>query len=202
MWKTLCVATAALLLSGCAAMNRLSSDVSSFGSWPAGRAASSYSFERLPSQQQQPEQQQLLEEAARPALQAAGFREAADAASAEFSVQLGARVTGDERWWHEDRFGGPLGWWGRYPYPRFGVGLGLWPGRFAYGGPVSTVYEREVLLLIRDRRSGQTVYETRASNQGPSSVINSLLPAMFAAAMKDFPAVAPQPRRVVTDIRP
>lgn len=200
MWKTLCVATAALLLSGCAAMNRLSSDVSSFGSWPAGRAAASYSFERLPSQQQQPEQQQRLEDAARPALQAAGFREAADPASAEFVVQLGARVTGDERWWYEDRFGGPLGWWGRYPYPRFGIGL--WHSRFAFGGPVSTVYEREVQLLIRDRRSGQTVYETRASNQGASSAIDSLLPAMFAAAMKDFPAVAPQPRRVVTEVRP
>lgn len=199
MWKTLCVAAAALLLSGCAAMNRLSSDVSSFGSWPAERRPAAYVFERLPSQQQQPEQQQLLEAAARPALQAAGFSEAAEPAQAEFSVQVGARVTGDERWLHEDRFLGPLGWHGLYRYPRFGVGLGY--GRYTYGGLVNTVYEREVVLLIRDRRSGQLVYETRASNQGQSPVINSLLPTMFAAAMQDFPAVAAEPRRVVTEIR-
>jgi predicted small secreted protein len=199
MWKTFAVLATSLLLGGCAAMNQLGSDVSSFGSWPAERRPAGYTFERLPSQQQQPERQLLLEEAARPALQAAGFREAADPASAEFSVQLGARVTSDERWLHDDGFGGPLSWRGPYRYPRFGFGLGY--GRFAYAGPISTVYEREVVLLIRDRRSGQTVYETRAVNQGQSSVINSLLPAMFAAAMKDFPAAGVNPRRVVTDIQ-
>ena len=58
-----------------------------------------------------------------------------------------------------------------------------------------------MILLIRDRRSGQPVYETRASNQGSSSAINSLLPAMFEAAMKDFPQGGINPRRVVTEIQ-
>ena len=45
-------AAAPLGLVGCAALNSLHGEVSSFGSWPQGRAAGSYRFERLPSQQQ------------------------------------------------------------------------------------------------------------------------------------------------------
>ena len=37
-------------LAGCAGLNTVSGEVSSFGGWPAGRAPGSYSFERLPSQ--------------------------------------------------------------------------------------------------------------------------------------------------------
>jgi hypothetical protein len=64
----------------------------------------------------------------------------------------------------------------------------------------STTYLREVVVLIRDRRSGQTVYETRASNSGYSPSINSLLPAMFGAALADFPHRGPNPRHVVMPI--
>ena len=197
MSRSLSVLFAALALSGCAAVNQLSSEVSSFGSWPAQRQASSYVFERLPSQQQQPEQQGLLEEAARPALAAAGFRPASDAAAADYLVQLGARISTDERHVYGDPFG-PWGLHGFYRRSRFGYGLGYgpyWPGAFT-----SPQFDREVILLIRDRRSGLTVYETRASNHGNSSAINGLLPAMFAAAMKDFPSAGVNPRRVVTPI--
>ena len=200
MLKILGVVLTTALLGGCAAMNRLGSDVSSFGPWPADRRPAAFVFERLPSQQQQPEQQQMLEDAARPALEAAGFRQVADLAAADYSVQLGARVSADERWLHDDGFGGLLGARSLHRYPRFGLGMGLGYGRLAYG-PIGPAYEREVILLIRDRRSGQPVYETRASNQGSSSAINSLLPAMFEAAMKDFPQGGINPRRVVTEIQ-
>lgn len=199
MTKTLCVLAAAAALSGCAAMNRLSSEVSSYGQWPAERRTPSYVFERLPSQQAQAEQQTLLEDAARPALEAAGFRPAAEGSAADVTVQVGARVSGDERAYLYDGFG-PFGWPGYHRRPRFGLGVGwgpYWSGSFP-----TPQYEREVMVLVRDRRSGQTVYETRATNSGNSSAIQSLLPAMFAAAMKDFPAAGINPRRVVTDIAP
>jgi hypothetical protein len=57
-----------------------------------------------------------------------------------------------------------------------------------------------VALLIRDRRTGQLLYEARASNTGPSASIDRLLPAMFAAAMQDFPSAGPNPRTVTTKI--
>jgi hypothetical protein len=41
----------AAALTGCAGLNTISGEVSSFGGWPAGRALGSYGFERLPSQQ-------------------------------------------------------------------------------------------------------------------------------------------------------
>ena len=59
--------------SGCASLNALDSDVSSFSRWPAGRAPATYAFERLPSQQARPQQAQMLEDAARRAVEAAGF---------------------------------------------------------------------------------------------------------------------------------
>ncbi|QTN22291.1 DUF4136 domain-containing protein [Rhizobacter sp. AJA081-3] len=192
MTKILSLLIAAVSLAGCASMNSLTSEVSSFSQWPADRKPGSYAFERLPSQQTRPQQQQTLEDSARPALEAAGFTPAADAASSEYIVALGARVNATEQY-YDDPF-----WWrgGLYshrfsrPWPYYGIGFGI----------PSTTYEREVALLIRERKSGQPLYETRATNDGGSPSIQSLLPAMFEAAMKDFPAGSVTPRQVTTEI--
>ena len=48
---------------------------------PAERKPATYAFDRLPSQQAQPQREQMLEDAARGAIEAAGFTPAADAAS-------------------------------------------------------------------------------------------------------------------------
>jgi hypothetical protein len=196
---SLLVATAAL--TGCAALRNLDSEVSSYGQWPADRKPGSYVFERLPSQQARPEQQQQLEDAARRAVEAAGFTPAADEKSADVSIQLGARVSANERSPYDDPF-----WWrGGFfyaPYPYYSrFGRGIWGPSFGlhYGSPS---YEREVALLIRDRKSGQPLYEARASNDGMSSAIASLLPAMFEAALKDFPTGGINPRRVSVQITP
>lgn len=194
MIRTLTLLGAAALLSGCAALNTVTSEVSSFSAWPAERKPGSYAFERLPSQQARAGQQQLLEDSARRALEGAGFTPAAEGQTSEYVVQLGARVSATEAY-YDDPF-----WWrgGLYyhrfarPWPYYGVGMGL---------PTVT-YEREVALLIRDRKSGQPLYETRASNDGGSPSMKSLLPAMFEAAMKDFPAGGVTPRRVTTEISP
>jgi hypothetical protein len=198
--KTVILLAAAFALTGCAALNNLTSDVSSFSQWPADRKPGSYAFERLPSQQARPEQQQMLEDSARRALELAGFTQAGDEKSSEYVVQLGARVDANERYYYYDD---PLWWRGSLFYSRLGrpywrPGFG---GAFMFGPP-SPYYEREVAVLIRDRKSAQPLFEARASNDGSSPSIQSLLPAMFEAALKDFPTGGVNPRRVTTEITP
>lgn len=201
MLRFLSALAVALALGGCAAFNNLSNEVSTYGPWPAERKPASFAFERLPSQQAEPERQALLESAARGALEAAGFRAAADANSAEYLMQIGARVTSSDPWIYND----PLFWRGGFRRGYYGHGYGRWsrgwgPG-WGYGGFYeSQRFEREVALVIRDRKTGQLLYEARASNDGPSSAIDSLMPAMFEAALKDFPAAGPNPRNVTTQI--
>jgi hypothetical protein len=193
--RTALTLLAAGLLAGCAAMNNLDADVSSYGTWPAGRAPGSFAFERLPSQQAQGERQGQLETAARGALERAGFTQAADPTAADVTVQLGARVTrydtspwDDPFWW---RWSG-LHW--RHH--------GWYPGPYAFGGPygASPRYDREVAVLIRDRRSGAPLYEARAVSDGYSAGDTSVLGAMFEAALKDFPTPAVSPRKVVVPL--
>lgn len=199
--RFLAVLIAAAALAGCASMNELASDVSSYSTWPADRKPTTYTFERLPSQQANPQQQQVLEEAAHRALEQAGFTLATEPAQADVTVTLGARVSAqqpspfdDPFWWH----GGLWGYrhWG-YPYYRYGP-------RWGWGPPFydSPVYEREVAMLIRDRKTGQPLYEVRVTNDSYSAGIASVLGAMFEAGMKDFPRAMAAPHRVVTQIAP
>ena len=205
MYKLLCVAVvsvASFAMSGCASFNNLHNEVSTFGPWPAERKPATFAFERLPSQQAHPEHEQQLENAARGALEAAGFQAAADLNSAEYLMQVGARVTTNDPWIYNDalfwrgsfRYGyyGRYGRWGRGPFGGFNGGFGYYDGY--------ATFDREVALIIRDRKTGQLLYEARASNTGPSASIDYLLPAMFEAAMKDFPGVGPNPRSVTTQI--
>src|SRR5512144_2923274 len=97
MWKAWVTLLTAVTLAGCAGPRDLTSDVSTYSQWPAERKPTSYAFERLPSQQTYPEQQQRLEDAARPAIEAAGFAPAADPNTADFTIQIGARVSANER---------------------------------------------------------------------------------------------------------
>ena len=194
----------ALSLVGCAAMNNLNNEVSTYGAWPGERKPASYVFERLPSQQAHPEQQQRLEDAARGAVESAGFVAAADPKNAEYMMQLGARVTNDVPWYDNDPIfwhGGTLYGHGRYGYGRYGYGRwGRGPWGFGSGFDNSTSFDREVALLIRDRKTGQLLYEARASNSGPSSSIDRLLPPMFRAAMINFPGAGPNPRTVTVPL--
>ncbi len=201
MLKLLCVAGAMVVLNGCAAFNTLNNDVSTYGPWPAERRPGSYAFERLPSQQAEPGHQQLLENSARGAIETAGFGAAVDPGSAEYLMQLGARVASTTPWMYNDplfwrgdlRFGHGHGRWGRGWGTGFGFGYG-----YGYGGSMN--FEREVALLIRDNKTGQLLYEARASNNGNSASIDYLLPAMFEAAMNGFPGAGPNPRHVAVPI--
>ena len=201
MLKHLALAAAALVLSGCAGVGALNSEVSTYGSWPAERKPASFAFERLPSQQARAEAQKVIEDAARAALEAAGFTLAATPGEAQVTVQVGARVGSSDRWPYADPFWNNVSVGYSFGYRRgygrgrwglgFGTGFGGWSG---YGGWPG--YDREVAVLIRDQKTGQLLYEARASNNGASSAINPLLPAMFSAALKDFPVGGPNPRSV------
>ena len=199
MLKSFALAATALALSGCAGIGAVNSEVSTYGSWPAQRKPATYAFERLPSQQVHAEQQKLIEDAARGALATAGFTPAATPAEAQVTVQVGARVGTYDRWPYADPFwrnvsvGYSYGLYRGFGRSRWGVGLGA-----GYGGWVG--YEREVALLLRDQKTGQLLYEARASNNGASSAINPLMPAMFSAALKDFPASGPNPRSVNVEL--
>jgi len=184
----------ALALGGCASVHQLDSDVSTYSQWPADRRPASYAFERLPSQQARAQQQQKLEDAARRAVESAGFTPAADDKDAEFSVQVGARVSVYERPLYDDPF-----WWrgGLYTHWRRGFYSPYWGVQFAPPG-----YEREVAVLIRDRKSGLPLYEARATNGWSSSSLTALLPALYEAAMKDFPHTGVNPRRVSVELNP
>lgn len=196
MQRALGILITTVALTACSGLHQLTSDVSTFSQWPADRKPGTYAFERLPSQQQNPQQMQLLEDAAHRAMESAGFQLAADPKTADVSVNLGARVSPNE----PSPFDNPFWWRGGLYSHRFYGRPHLGPrfyGGFAWDTPS---YEREVAMLIRDRKTGQALYEVRVTNDGYSSSIDSLLGAMFEAGLKDFPAAGPNPRRVVTQI--
>jgi uracil phosphoribosyltransferase len=61
---------------------------------------------------------------------------------------------------------------------------------------------RHKITLLRDRATGRPLYEARASNDGYSMGNAQLLAALFAAALKDFPATGLNPRTVVVPLAP
>ncbi|MBE0547739.1 MAG: DUF4136 domain-containing protein [Rubrivivax sp.] len=186
--------TGAVLLAGCAAMNSLSTDVSSFGEWPADRKPGSYAFERLPSQQARAAEADALEAAAQGALLKAGFTAAAPGAEPDVLVQVGARSSlADYQAWDD-----PLWWRGGFGYWRYGPWVSpRWAMSARYDFPR---YEREVAVLIRDRASGKPLFEARASSEGNARAGAATLAAMFEAALMDFPRLGMNPRRVVVPL--
>lgn len=193
LFLVLGLAAPLLMLSGCATVHSVSSDVSTYGEWPADRAAGRYAFERLPSQAAQPDWVEALEAAARPALLKAGFQPVNPGQEPDVLVQVGARSSRSEAhpwadpiWWR--------GGYGSYRYgpwsgPRWGLTLHL---------DASQRYEREVAVLIRDRATGKPLFEARASNEGHSALASTTtLGALFQAALMDFPRTGVNPRRVV-----
>jgi hypothetical protein len=178
------------LLSACAALNTVTSDVTTFSEWPAARKPGRYAFERLPSQKANAPRMAELEAGAAKALEQAGFTPA----------QIGARVSrtevspwDDPLWW---RWG--AGYW-RAPY---------WRGSRSafYGGFHSdwySRYERNVAVLLRDRVSGTPLFEAHAQTEGSTYGGSALIGAMFEAALQGFPAKEAQnPRRVSVSLAP
>ena len=189
------------LLTGCASMRIVDSDVVSVAAIPAGMnlQGATYRFERLPSQVNNPEAG-LAEQQAQAAMATVGL--VRNDAAAQLSVLVGFAGTQ----YLADAWGRPMapgfypGWmpyggisWGRGMGPHFGLGMGMrWPP--------PTQYRREVSLIMRDLKSGQVVYETRASHDGPWSDSALIFNTLFQAALANFPNPPAGLRRVNIEI--
>jgi hypothetical protein len=196
---TLAACTASLLgLTGCAGLQQLTADVNTHGQWPASLQAPRYVFERLPSQQMQPDQQAGIEAAAEPALRARGFVAAARPEEAQVLVQVSAqRQTGYS--WRDDPFYRP---YDGHLFGNIGFG-GLWGGRGGVGIGLNFDTPRttmQVGLLVRDKASSTVLYEASASTLRLGGAPDSLMAPLFQAALLDFPAVAISPRRVTVPL--
>jgi Domain of unknown function (DUF4136) len=181
----------AFLLTGCAGVRLVDSQVSSFATINVA-AGSRYRFERLPSQQTNPEAQAQLETMAEQALTKVGLTR--DDATARYSVQVSAtqlarQVVLEHR---------PLGWYSGWRMGHGGLIMGsggLFPWMEA-----RTDYWREVGLAMRDRSTEAVVFESHAVHEGPWSDSAAVLPAMLDAALQGFPNPPSSVRRVNIDI--
>ncbi|MES2948014.1 MAG: DUF4136 domain-containing protein [Pseudomonadota bacterium] len=188
-------ATAALLLTGCATVTSVQSDVQSFSAAPAPVQAGTFTFERLPSQEQDAGQAVLLEGMAQAALQKVGFTR--NDTNARYSVQVGAWTTDAVVTYPDPFFGRPL--WSPFGRPR------LWHGRLMYYSspwPDREIYVTRVRLEIRDRSSGKIVYESTATNEQTWFTAERVLPAMFEAVLADFPSPPKGARKVTIKLPP
>ncbi len=186
-------------LGGCASINQVSADVSSYGQWPQDRAQPRYAFERLPSQQANADQQTRIEQAAAPELARKGFVRVDQAEQAEVLVQVAMQMRVMPAI-YDDPYYRPMD--GRFFGGVFSVG-GIWGNRGGFGVGVMMEPPRaqmQVDVLVRDRRTGQTVYETHANHQRVGAAYEGLMPALFRAALFDFPAPGISPRRVTVDV--
>jgi len=177
------------LLTGCASMRVIDSDVVSQAAAPAATLQSAkYRFERLPSQVNNPEAG-LAEQQAQAALTAVGLER--DDAQAQISVLVSFAGTQylNDPWGRSG--GSPFGnvFIGQGHRPQVGLGLGM---RF----PPTTQYRREVSLLMRDLKTGLVVYETRASHDGPWRDSGPVFATLFQAALAQFPNPPAGLRRV------
>ncbi|WP_233252736.1 DUF4136 domain-containing protein [Limnohabitans sp. T6-20] len=192
-WACLLGALALSGLTGCASMRIIDSDVVSVAAVPPGMSlqGAKYRFERLPSQVNNPEAG-LAKQQAQAAMSAVGL--VRDDAGAQLSVLVGFAGTQ----YLADPWGRPLppGW---TPYgnvymgnglgPHIGLGMGM---RF----PPPTHYHREVSLIMRDLKTGQVVYETRAVHDGPWRDNTTIFATLFQAALANFPNPPTGLRRV------
>ncbi len=191
---------AALLLAGCGGMRIVDSDVSSFtaaiGPTPAITLPAPYRFERLPSQQSVPAQQDALEHLLEPVLAQAGLQR--NDAAAQYSVQVTVRTFRDPQApWDDPRY--VQGYVRAYP---FMTPYGVW-----MRNPSMNVmqfdmpyYRRELHLVLRRLSDAQVVYETRAQHDGRWPDDQAVLPAMVQAALQGFPTPVSGPRRIAIEI--
>ncbi|MEY4974977.1 MAG: hypothetical protein RIQ97_172 [Pseudomonadota bacterium] len=179
-------------LSGCGGMRLIGSQVESISALPAGSVLQGqrYRFDWLPSQQGQP-LTPALAQWTQDALAGVGL--VRDDAGAMLSVQVQVKRLS----YPVDDFGRPVspGSWGSVMLGNGGMGLGMGI-RF----PPTNHYQHEVSLILRDLRTQQVVYETRARHQGPWSDDERLVPTLLRAALDGFPNPPRLPRQVNLEI--
>ncbi|WP_394791335.1 DUF4136 domain-containing protein [Rhodoferax sp.] len=186
LWRTLVLA-AVVLLSGCANLWRVQSEVHSFTSGATVVTPATFRFERLPSQQADAANQAQLEAIALPALARAGL--VLDANSTRYSLQITAQALEAVLWDELYGYNGP--WIGGGPFgPR-------WPYQPRLMREPPRLYQRQIGLALRELATGQVVYESHASYDSRWPIDNKFMPILFDAALQGFPN-PPQGGRTVT----
>ncbi len=184
---------AAAALTGCATVSTVESEVQSFATTPTPVQAGTFRFERLPSQEQDAAQAASLESMAQAALVKAGFSRVDS--GARYSVQIGAGTAETVSAFPEPFFGRSA--WAPFGRPR------MWHGRHFYGSPWlldRETYVTRVRVEIRELSSGKVVYESTATNEENWFNPARVLPALFEAALADFPTPAQGVRKVVVKL--
>lgn len=190
---------AGIALVGCSGMRIVDSQVAAFSKLEALPAASTWRFERLPSQQNLEgasfARHSKLESMAAQELAKHGFKPQPESqtAPARYSVHISARIQRLERGPFDDPWSPGYGLLGR-EHVVTSTGRVIHVPVFPHFPPPWFV--REVGLILRDAADGRVVYETKAQHEGRWSDDEAVLPAMFAAAMQGFPK-PPEGRRLV-----
>lgn len=196
MKRLLALLALTLLLTGCSSVRLVDAQVQAIATSTAIDKGARYRFERLPSQADQPRSAQV-EAIAQVALAQVGL--VRNDSAARYSVLLGSRVQS----YMADNWGNPLGTPGG-SYGQIIIGTGNTGSMVGFGlgmgFPSPTWYRYEVSLLLRDLGSNQVVYETRAFHDGTWSDSDRILPALFEAALKDFPTPPAGVRRINIEI--
>lgn len=184
-----------LALTGCSGMRIVDSDVRAYTTAQAVSVPATYRFELLPSQQAQPVRRFALQDMVQAELDKVGMRR--DEVAPQYSVRFDLRVQQDARSPWSDPFHA-AGFFPAYPVvtPHGVV--------YHYRMPLFVMempwYRREVSLLIRRLSDGELVFESNARNDGNWSDDAAVLPAMFEAALRDFPNPPQGLRRVNIEI--
>jgi predicted small secreted protein len=196
------MAAMAFVMAGCSTVRLVDSDVTAFYNWngPPPAPGTPYRFERLPSQQAPGSPQDAIEGQARAALSKVGME--LNPSAARYSVQVVATTQIIDR--------GPYGY---SPYGGFGFGSGVFVGGGSRGAGVglsfplggggiseSTYFKRELSIVMRDLRTNQVAFETRALHDGVWSDTPAVLPAMLDSALRGFPQPPPGTRRINVEI--
>lgn len=187
---------ATALLSGCAGVRLVDTEVRSFATPPLIPTGAHYRFERLLSQQADTALQSRLEALAEPALKKVGLQRRDATANYSVQVTYGMKVDAQAPW-EQPSIGWSLGWGTRGGSVAVGSQFPMW-GR--PGLDNQPYYWRQVSLIIRHLGTQHVVYETHASHDGRWSDSEAVLPALFEAALTGFPNPPTGVRRINIDI--
>jgi hypothetical protein len=212
LWSLALLAVCMSLLSGCGTLRNIDSKVQTSTQWPSSTPVPTqalYRLERLPADVNNL-QAGWAEIELQSALTPLGWtRNDVDAQysvwigvqAAEYVVDMRGRVVRGP-WFNHLHMSVGNGY-----RPRSAVGMGL---TFSTGGPLNAgmrpdlmeppIYVREVSILVRDLKTGQVVYQTVATHDGPWSDHQNIWRAMIPAALQGFPNPTQAQRKVVTPI--
>lgn len=194
---------AALLLAACASGPRvIDSQVSTDAATAPGAGLlheAHYRFQATPAVAGQPDPQKIQAMAEQALQRVDAVR---DDANARVGVQASARV---DAYWADD-------YWGGASNPRVALGLGVgsgWHGGgigLGFGWPFWSnsvpFYTSEVSLVMRDLASGAIIYSTQARHSGPWHDTDTVLAALFVAALEGYPQPQQRVRHVAVPLQP